>query len=227
MRMSMKRSKEERAAIKERKKYDDKIWDYCRDFFNANPGASLVDIGAYRGEFEKKCAGTTAKIVMVEPNPENATILRQDFPGATILEAAVGKETNPGVDIYQSVKYSGKDASIYRESAGKNNLKLCSVYVVTQITMECVYSVIASTVDLLFINCEGGEYDIFSGDLSFLDRTKMVYIHLHTKCDLFCGDYFYGKRKAIVRTLEEKGFKMILGMTNLKSKAHVVQLWKK
>jgi len=223
----MKRSKEERGAVKARKKIDSKIWQLCSEYFAQNPKAILVDVGAFTGAFENS-VNPLGKMVLVEPNPGPAADLRSKFPQAVVVEAAVGKEPKPIVCMYQSVKYSGKDASLWFESANKNDLKLGPTFVVTQKTMDEIYAECSLTsVDILFLNCEGGEYEIFEGPTKFLEVTKMVYIHLHTKCALFRSKEYREKRKRIGQVLRDAGFTMTYGMDNLDSIAHIVQLWRR
>jgi len=77
------------------------------------------------------------------------------------------------------------------------------------------------------MNCEGAEYDIMLGDLSWLSLVKRLYLHLHTKSDLFLSQKYYDKRVAIGKRLSDNGFTMECGMKNMGAISHILQLWRR
>lgn len=64
-------------------------------------------------------------------------------------------------------------------------------------------------VDFAIFNCEGSEYEIFSGDLSFLRRVDLFYVDLHGKIAL--TPELVAKKRAILAAIEREGFVAIGG----------------
>jgi len=87
-------------------------------------------------------------------------------------------------------------------------------------------------INLLRVNCEGGEYEIFgkSSDLSFLDKVEVLSLALHGKAKIFLTDKKIKERIAISKRLSSAGFKQVYGFNLRKSKnripvGHIWQIW--
>lgn len=83
-------------------------------------------------------------------------------------------------------------------------------------------------IDILKINCEGGEYAIFESDTkNFLKASNVVYIALHCKSNFFNTVQFQEKREYINEVIMNSGFSLIKGDKDVKvsSDNHIEQLW--
>ena len=81
------------------------------------------------------------------------------------------------------------------------------------------------TVDLLKLNCEGGEYEIFDGELNFLEKTKMIYVSFHAQNKPFNKPEYKEKRAIAYKNLESADFMLKTEYAN--EGKHVWQLWAK
>ena len=85
-------------------------------------------------------------------------------------------------------------------------------------------------IDLLKLNCEGGEYRIFSGrKLPFLKKVSILDIAIHGKNQQFLQPNFIQQKRHINKRLVTYGFKLICGynLNDLKfcPVNHVRQIW--
>jgi FkbM family methyltransferase len=64
-------------------------------------------------------------------------------------------------------------------------------------------------VDFAVFNCEGSEYDIFAGDLSFLRRIEVLYLDLHGKIAL--TPEIVAKKRDILERVQKEGMQLIGG----------------
>jgi len=233
-----KMSPEQNKAAKKRKKRDRKIVAKVVEHLQSVSDPVVVEVGAYVGDFIGRVyeASPSAKVSGIEPLESNISQLKTNFPDKDLhifQGIASGKEEAVELflsDLCSASKRKNMDCSAFKESAEKNNAQIKSSVTVAGKPLSRIISedFLLDHVDVLSMNCEGGEYSVFDGDdFDFLEKTDMFYIHMHTKCELFMGTDFVQKRENIVKTLEENGFAMIEGMTDLKALAHVVQLWKK
>jgi len=97
---------------------------------------------------------------------------------------------------------------------------------------QFVYESCIPTIDLLRINCEGGEYIILDdrlADLFYLQHTNMVALALHGKRSVFLTSEMNDRKRRMTEMMRRKGFRLIYGydfMNNPKIPiGHVWQLW--
>jgi len=222
-------SKEIKKASKARRDVNRVLMRSVFEYLHSLDNPVVMEIGAFTGMFIGKVyeAIPGAKIYAIEPLKSNIKKLRR-FPNLEILEGAVS-DTRGTVKMYISDLESRReniDCSMHKESAKKNNAGIKGSVEVPSYTLSSVWGYFGlERVDLMSINCEGGEYHMF-GDSGVFDRTGAVYIHMHTKTPFFLSPEYRRKREEIVEILRGKGFKME-GMDDLGALAHIVQFWRK
>lgn len=111
-----------------------------------------------------------AAIVAIEPEPDNARILRANLaplPRATVLEAAIAGESGH-VAVRDGA--TGWDVTTRRSATGG----------ITAITMaEALATVSDGTPFIAKIDIEGFESDLFAGDCSWIDAMTMIIVEPH------------------------------------------------
>lgn len=116
---------------------------------------TMVDVGGHIG-----CAGALARsvwpdlaITAIEPNCESAALYRRNVPGATVLEYAVGETGNR--ILVDNPRWSGGGLVV------KAGDPYPDVYMVTR-AIECLplHDLVSGPVDLLKLDCEGGEVHV-------------------------------------------------------------------
>lgn len=84
-------------------------------------------------------------------------------------------------------------------------------------------------VDLLRINCEGGEYAIFEKDVSFLSRVNVLCVAIHGKNPCFLTPQVNVAKLRMSRTFTKCGFQQICGFVFEQDAgfpvSHVWQVW--
>jgi FkbM family methyltransferase len=119
------------------------------DYLEITPGERVLDIGAHRGGFTRLALQLEAQVVWaVEPEAENAAILRLRSPEARVIEAAVGAEAG-WASLYLHERHV--DHSIIR---GDDTL---SVVVVPMIGFEGLVLMTGPT--FVKCDCEGAEFE--------------------------------------------------------------------
>jgi FkbM family methyltransferase len=131
----------------------------------------IVDAGANIGAATRWFARKfdKAAIVAIEPDPENARILRLntgDLPRARVMEAAVGGE--PGFVAMTNIGESWAVATV-REASG---LPIVTI-------ADALATIPGGKLFIVKIDIEGFESDLFAGDTAWLDEPCVVYIEPH------------------------------------------------
>lgn len=160
----------------------------------------IVDAGANVGAatrwFAKKF--DKALTIAIEPEPENARILRRNIEGipqANLIEAAIGGESG-----FVSLKGMGWGAQTFREESG---LPIVTV-------ADVVASVPNGQLFIAKIDIEGFESDLFAGNTAWIDDAFVVYIEPH--------DWMLpGKRTSrnFQRELAKRDFELLIQGENL------------
>jgi FkbM family methyltransferase len=177
--------------------------DYIRGF-RLSPRPVVVDVGGYIGDFAIFAAKHlgAARVVVVEPSPENWKLLTKNVADnhcaetITALQMAVtdGSPLRMDVDAPEraqarvSADYFGKPKSQLKEVAGISLTKL-------------VQDFHLDVIDLLKIDCEGGEYTILlTAPTEVLGRVKNLVFEFHE----IPG--FADQLNAVKRRLATEGF---------------------
>ena len=156
---------------------------------------TIVDVGANIGlaslYFHRKYP--KADIVALEPHPGNAELLKKNIHGKgnkiTVIEGGLSSKEgtnivieNPGA---QHWGYRGVD-SPHGKIRG---------FTIPGLITECGLD----TIDLLKMDIEGAEFEIFKGNIDWLDKVRGIIIEIHEKVNP-------GSTKYIIEQLENKGY---------------------
>jgi FkbM family methyltransferase len=136
-------------------------------------GGVAVDLGANIGLASVWLAQQAGyrRVVAVEPLPENIALLRrnlqQNAVSATVMEGAVGPSNGQGHLEPADEPCSGRVAA--------------SGLPVTLLSMDAVLGSVGAgeNVDLVKIDIEGSEEELFAGELGWLDRVGAMLVEIH------------------------------------------------
>lgn len=138
-------------------------------------GLVIVDLGANIGltALSLKARYPQARVVCVEPHPENAALLRHNLQclgdSATILEAAVSA-TNGTIQLMLATEHY--NASVVRAGA--------EAVAVSALTMEEIMRCAGiSTIDILKMDIEGAELSILERRPAWLQKVRVLLAELH------------------------------------------------
>ena len=153
---------------------------------------TVVDLGANIGLTSAwlRAHYEVERLVAVEPSAANVRVLRQNLPWAdtTIVHAAVGPMDG-------TVRFEDS-----REShLGRVSRKGARVRQVSMLTILAELEP-GLVVDLLKVDIEGFEGELFSGDLTWLVRIRAIIIEIHPPVV---------DRDDIVRRIEAQGFRFV------------------
>lgn len=146
-------------------------------------GSTVIDIGAFCGEFGLWCAvNKECRVIMVEPSLNHHIIsynkeinLKHFKNEVVIVEGAIG-----GVDEPRAYSYNW-------DAPAKSALGEAGDSIVTDCrTLSHLLKLARSnTFTVVKLDCEGAEREIF-GDESWLDRVQMVLLEFHNQD----GEYY-------------------------------------
>ena len=181
----------------------------------------VVDIGAYKGALAEELHRLNDKafVYLVEPN---SLLLKKTFARMDYVHIAQYAISNkPEVQFYGGVKSHLSD-SVYKTHMRAND----GCVVISGITMDALMKRLTIThLDLLVMNCEGGEYSAFD-TVGWLKVPDRILIQLHGNTP-FGTDDFRHKRVEIYKKLENAGFVLAQGRKQVRHKGKINQLWEK
>ena len=161
------------------------------------PGGVLLDLGANIGLTSLWLAKRYpfTRIVAVEPEPSNAALVRQNFElngiQADVLEAAIGARV--GTATFQVCRNSNQG----KLSESGVLVSMVSVdFILEKFTLP--------QLDLVKVDIEGGEQELFGGPTAWLDHTKALIIEFHPTI----VDYL-----RLTKLVENRGFDYIRANT--------------
>lgn len=135
-------------------------------------GKVVVDVGANVGAFSVLAAKLgAAKVFAFEPHPDNARALHANVTDNRVLPQVVVYQAAVGV-AGASLVLAGSGGGVHLVPEGDGPLTI-------GMTMEEVLAEAGGAVDLLKIDCEGGEYAIFDGDTSWLQHVAAIAMEYH------------------------------------------------
>lgn len=174
---------------------------YVRDLF-LPPNPVVVDIGGFIGDFALYAAThlKARRVVVCEPSPSNWALLVKNIQGNHCEDrvAMVNKAVSDGSVVMLDIDAPDRGqarVSAYRPSR-------CEKKPVEGISLESLFAEFKLTeVDLLKIDCEGGEYDILlSAPSKVFSGVKNIAFEFHEI------EGFQGKLKAVKERLFAEGF---------------------
>lgn len=198
------------------------FWKYIARTF-APDGGTYVELGPAAGgsaiEFLQRSGFDERRSYMIEACPTNCEVLRKVLPNAVVSNYAVAGKRGV-VDFYVvddprepgSSRSNSMDASSLL-AKGMSNLRKIEVPAIP-IGEYCIEKGLAS-VDYLHMNIEGAEYDVFEGNISFLDSVRFLYLDLHY--GLYLGETSFERmterKLQIYDAVVRRGFERIGGYT--------------
>jgi FkbM family methyltransferase len=150
----------------------------------------IVDAGANVGMATLYFANRypTARILAIEPEPKNFKMLQRNcarLPNVVLAQAALWPEDRRLTIASSSVgewAYSVTERSATTESRNE----------VSAITVEVIFRRLEiNKIDLLKLDIEGSERELFSNAEGWLDRVEYIVIELHDRYRPGCAKAFY------------------------------------
>lgn len=144
--------------------------EYVKEFIT--PGSLVIDIGAHHGMFSVFALELGAYVVAIEPHSDNVVVLRENLSSwtghHTVFQAAIGHEHGTC-----SLEVPGG------ETSGSYCIPGFGIEVIGWSWLQKSFG----SVDVLKIDIEGGEYDLFpSCEVSWVP-TFVIEIHDWTVAD--------------------------------------------
>lgn len=146
------------------------------DCYKPPPGLSLntiVDLGANVGcaTLYLSSIAPSAKFICVEPVPSNVEILRRNLAsvrGVTVVQAAISGKSGVVAFDDQRPAWGGKIST-----SGQLDVEAMSI--------DDLFARYApeGMIDLVKMDIEGAEADVFSGPMRWLDRVRCITAELH------------------------------------------------
>lgn len=159
---------------------------------------TVIDAGANVGVFTVLAAVNAphGRVIAIEPKVQHflkllRNIEANELPNVTPVNAALASYDDVAT-LWQEKYGSGSDSLIQGDSTRGE-----SVQVISPLTLMARYKL--DHVDFLKLDIEGAEYDLFSGDLSWLDRVTRLAAEAHRK---------FGNPELIVNCLTSAGFQV-------------------
>jgi FkbM family methyltransferase len=161
-------------------------WDVARDLwshreydipgFAPEAGWRIIDIGANVGLYAMHAASRGASVVAYEPHPEAARCCRANTTrwDVEVREAAVVGRGSQRVRLYIN---PGRD--IRNTLMGKDVLSGDLLSAGIDVDTVPLADVLQRPCDLLKIDCEGGEFDIFSNGGEALRNARRIIAEIH------------------------------------------------
>lgn len=177
---------------------------YLRGFQPPAHRPVIVDVGSYIGDFALYCAHElNARVVAYEPTAENWTMLQKNLslnPHLAERITAVNKGVSVDRQIVANVQTDGREIHVSSQWYADDPRAERRTFPCDTLT-EVLDLWGLDRVDLLKVDCEGGEYDIFpSTPPEIFARIGSIVFEWHRIPD------WESKLGSVRRTLESAGF---------------------
>ncbi len=204
---------------------------------------TMIHIGGYDGDLDLIYSKTFKKIIIhtIEPCPKNYKYLKNKFdsnPKVIPYHICIS-DYDMLVPFYLYLRKGNIKNNLSSQSnslfpsfhSGKDNEESRQINIFSlSLNSFCLKNKIEK-IDLLRINCEGGEFKIFSkqANLSFLDKVNIVHIFIHGKALEFLGVKKNQAKIRINQQLKHYGFELLYGYDLTKTikypVGHIQQIW--
>ena len=165
-------------------KNDEYGWDFT------NPPRVIIDAGAYTGLSTSFFAMKypNAKIIAIEPDESNFELLAMNtaaFSNVTIVRAALWAEsgsvylTDPGLGAWGIRLQAEHEATHSRQSTPSLTIE------------ELARRYSLDRIDLLKIDIEGSEKEVFASSSPWIDRVEAICLELHDRFKSGCSREFF------------------------------------
>lgn len=201
----------------------------------------IVDVGAFDGV---NCVRLARKFpnsftYAIEPCPKNFKVLcyntkrhKNIKPVQVALSDKDGEEVLFTTRDYKHKSVSSQSNSLYEDFLFDKNNEGKNESVKTMTFDSFCRKENIQHIHLLKMNCEGGEYKIFGGELSELFySTDIICLYLHGKTFLFMSEEYVRKKQAINEFLVMHNYNPIYGedlsLLERIPIGHITQVWMK
>ena len=191
---------------------------------------TIIYVGAYDGR--KASMYLKDDLHAIEACPINYKECKKRLVGAKVYNIAIGaKDGMAEFNVWNRKGSPGtsQSNSFYKKAISNKKYVLWHKKILVQQASLVSFIGIAGIkhIDLIHLNCEGGEYEIFAGDNSWLNITDKIDVSFHAKNKFFNSPEFVSKRLAAYRLLEGCGYILESGAKKITSSEHVRQVWVK
>jgi len=179
-------------------------------------GTIAVVVGAYTGKESRALAQMGARVIAVEADPSNFALLVENIGSLSIHAVNKLVSNHDGTESlfvanHPTAEGTAQSNSIYRANLeNKQWAHDIKEIPCIAVTMNTLLKGISS-IGLVRINCEGGEYKLFNADTAWLAKVDMLYLDWHAKCPLWRQAQYQKQRRKIIDTIKNAGFKMKCG----------------
>ena len=193
---------------------------------------TIVDVGAYTGEFLKDLSKDWPDSIIhaIEPDDKCAEEIRRiSLVHSNIKLHRLAISSKDGEVTLYSENKDGPSASntIYEKLLDHRELTIKSQIPCMTFKSFCDTKGI-DDIDLLILNAEGAEYEMFECDREAIVKSKIIDLSLHGKSFFFNTKDYAQKRLDINNFLISSGYKIIYGdvITSLiLAPNHIRQVW--
>lgn len=145
-----------------------------------------------------------ARIVAVEPESSNVTVLRQNimpYPNISVIQAGIWhKQATLEIENPEDEKWLFR---VREAGGGGNSFKAITIN-------DILGQSAAKTIDILKLDIEGAEKELFSCDYDWLKNVNVLIIELHDRYKPGCSEAFYAAVSKYNFSSFQKGENIIL-----------------
>lgn len=139
------------------------------------PGDTVIECGAHHGEHTillSRWAGSSGRVIAVEPMPENTAILRRNIElnrltNVTVIEKVVGSSSG-FLPVFR------RSNTAVARTLGRNTIEMEST------TIDCLMEELGIVPSLITIDVEGYEYEVLEGARAALSIGPGLTVEVHT-----------------------------------------------
>lgn len=197
---------------------------------------TIIDVGAYIGETCRNLASLYkgAEVHAIEPSSENCKVLMDESrkrSNIKVHQLAICSHNKEAILYVRSDRKNSGSNTLYSETVDdeKGTFDHETVRCLT-FDAFCIQNNIRD-IDLLMLNCEGGEFEIFDHALSreMIARVSVLDLSMHGKEFAYITKEFMEKKVEINKFLLGAGFTTVYGQpfTEIESLPfrHIRQVW--